>query len=178
MVESKSYLLVDLLLDAVNSPYGRLFIGIGSFIGAVAVVLRLINAVREYRDRSKSRQFAAVLASNAGIQSLSAEDVSAAVRFYVEPNCTQTDPSDEKDLRNVVALAPLFKTVESYFQSGGEKRHLLVLADSGMGKTSFCINYFVKEAGKGGKGSPIVIIPLGRGMHSRKFRRSRINEKR
>ncbi|MDZ4056275.1 MAG: hypothetical protein U1D69_04795 [Polynucleobacter sp.] len=155
--------MVEDIVRWLDSPFVQLAIAVSGVIGVIVVGLRLVNAIREYRARSQSQRLSLALAQSSGVQSLTAEDIAAAVRFYVEPYCTQTDPSDEKDLRNVVALAPLFKTVDAYFRAGGEKRHLIVLADSGMGKTSFCINYFVREVKNRTDAPNVVIVPLGRG---------------
>lgn len=155
--------IVGALSAFAESDYFRVFVVIGGALGLLVAGVRLVNAAREYRDRSLGRRIAVQLEKGSGISAFTAEDVTAAIRFYVEPSCTQTDPSDEKDLRSVVALAPLFKSVDAYLSSGGDKRHLIILADSGMGKTSFCLNYFSRDAKKTNERSNVVIVPLGRG---------------
>jgi len=134
------------------------------FLAAVGGAIRLVNAVREWFDKKHARMLAEKMSENLGLGSLTAEEVAAACKNYIEPNCTQVDPSDDDDLRNVVALAPLFRTIDEHFALGGEKRHVILLADSGMGKTTFCLNYYAREMKK--KKSvrrDIVIVPLGRG---------------
>lgn len=153
------------LIDAIKStPYYAIVLFVGSFCAAIAGVPRLVNAVLDLAAKRRAKKIAAEIYRNSGVASFTSEDISHAQKNYVAPNCMQTDPSNEDDSRSVVALGPLFKTIDDHFEAGGQKRHVILLADSGMGKTSFCINYYARELKKRvGKRRPITIISLGRG---------------
>lgn len=131
-------------------------------VGVAITFLKLYNGINQIVKTHKVKKIESRIAVEAGVTAFTRTEIENACRNYVEPNCTSTDPSDEDDLRNVVALAPLFRTVDEHFARGGERRHLILLADSGMGKTSFCINYFAREQKKNHKSrNRIAIIPLG-----------------
>lgn len=152
-----------LALISANAFY-IVIIFIGSAFGSLAGIPRFVNAVREWRAKARAKKISASLSAATGVASYTSDDISYACRNYIAPNCTQTDPSDEDDLRSVVALAPLFTSIDQHFDTGGQKRHVILLADSGMGKTSFCINYYAREFRKRpAKRRAVAIVPLGRG---------------
>ena len=156
----------------VENPLVTAALSVSAALGALAGGPRIYNAIRELIDRRKAKALAAALAQRAGVASFTAEDISRSIDKYIEPYCSQTDPSDEADLRNVVALAPLFKTIDDHIQLGGERRHLILLADSGMGKTTFCMNYFSREqAKKASVRRRVAIVPLGRSNSVEQLRR-------
>jgi uncharacterized protein YjbI with pentapeptide repeats len=57
--------------------------------------------------------------------------------FYIEPNCQQFNPADEEDESRALVRESLTSRLQ-HFLGGGITRspHLLILADSGMGKSS------------------------------------------
>jgi len=132
-------------------------------LGSIAGLMKLINAINERKIQQLSRKLLLDLKEKGAIGAFTYEDVAHACKSYIEPDCAQIDPSDESDLRNIALRAPLFKTVENHLVRGGESRHIILLADSGMGKTSFCLNYYSREVKKGAKGRQVAIVPLGRG---------------
>ncbi|HUQ46797.1 MAG TPA: hypothetical protein VM053_00990 [Gemmatimonadaceae bacterium] len=72
----------------------------------------------------------------------SEKEIRAAKKAYVLPDCAQVDPANELEFRKFASVRePIFSAVSRYIDSD-TKRHLLILADSGMGKTTFCLNFF------------------------------------
>jgi hypothetical protein len=71
------------------------------------------------------------------------EDIERATTFYIPPNCQQVDPAGGEESR---LLAPvqedLFKAVDRLLASPSDYKYIILLADSGMGKTSFVLNYY------------------------------------
>jgi hypothetical protein len=56
----------------------------------------------------------------------------------------------------------LFEKVDYFLDHESSRRHLLVLADSGTGKTSFVLNYYVHNANRSRrKRHPLALVPLG-----------------
>lgn len=147
-----------------HSQIFKLISALAAVAGLVLVFIRLWNAASTFNKNSKAARLEKSIAAMTGVSAFTEADVANACRGYIEPNCTSTDPSDEDDLRNVVALAPLFKTIDEHLAKGGERRHVIILADSGMGKTSFCINYYAREKKKkkANRGR-VAIVPLGTG---------------
>lgn len=69
-----------------------------------------------------------------------------AVRFYVPPRCTKSDPAhDSEPFAAATAESGCIFQVVNRLLAEGHTRHILVLADSGMGKTSFLLNFFFRN---------------------------------
>lgn len=142
----------------------KLITALVALAGMLLVVVRLWNAISTFNRNRKAAKLEKSISAMTGVSALTEADIANACRWYLEPNCTSTDPSEEEDLRDVVALSPLFKTIDEHLAKGGERRHVILLADSGMGKTSFCINYFDRERKKKkSKRRRVAIVPLGTG---------------
>lgn len=135
-------------------------------VGVVTVIVALtkviIWAFSKVRDGRESR-IATDLAATTHVQSFADEEIRAAVRYYVEPDCSNVDPSNESDIRHFVGVREqVFAVMDRALALDG-KQHLLVLADSGMGKTTFLLNFFAREQRRAKKSRrPMAIVPLGR----------------
>jgi hypothetical protein len=71
------------------------------------------------------------------------------------------DPGHEAEYRQVIAVkGDLLGTIDDYLNSG--RHHILILADSGMGKTSFVLNYYAYNQRKIQKDRwRLAVVPLG-----------------
>jgi hypothetical protein len=142
--------LITLVLAAAG-------VGVALFAG----VLQAGATVYPYlQDRKRQK----ILQSQLSRGLYDIETIRLATRYYVRPKISFIDPSKEFELRQALT-APrkdLFVYVDQFLVSSKDKRHLLILADSGTGKTSFVLNYFAHNSQrKIGKRSEIVIMPLG-----------------
>jgi hypothetical protein len=116
---------------------------IAIFALVTPIVIELINRRRQRRSEKE-------LATDSDAGSYPAPVIENATRYYVRPKCSNVDPAQEAEIRNVIATSEdLFKYVDDFLEGAprmkigdGPIRHLIVLADSGMGKTSFVLNYF------------------------------------
>ncbi|VXB00572.1 putative NACHT domain protein [Luteimonas sp. 9C] len=151
-------------IDAIKAmPIYAIIVFLGSACAAIAGFPRLVNAILELAAKRNAKAIADQIYRDSGVASFTSEDIAHSRRNYIAPSCMQTDPANEDDSRTVVALGPLFKTIDDHFEAGGPKRHVILLADSGMGKTSFCINYYAREIKKRkSKRRRIAVISLGR----------------
>jgi hypothetical protein len=132
---------------------------VAKYAGIPEFISKLIKA---YRSLSPDK-LAAALESETGTPSFSASEIKNATKQYVWPNCTAIDPADQPDLRNVSVLAPALKTVSDMLSEKHARTHLILLADSGMGKTTFCLNFYAEEMRKRPKDRRrVAIVPLGR----------------
>lgn len=85
------------------------------------------------------------------------QDFVSASKDYLIPYCSNVDPSDREDLRNTVAVRePVFDALEREL-AADDRRHILVLADSGMGKTTLLLNLVARDQGR----RRLALIPLG-----------------
>lgn len=154
----------DIINDVFSSWWAKALAAAPFVVAVIIAALRIFNGLYQLVKNYKASKLEKKISKTTGVTAYTASEIENACRSYIEPNCTSTDPSDEDDLRNVVALAPLFRTVDDHFARGGERRHIILLADSGMGKTSFCINYYAREQKKRVKNRrKIGIVPLGSG---------------
>src|SRR5262249_16763639 len=79
-------------------------------------------------------------------EAYSADDVKRYIHDYIQPDCQSIDPSRLEDFRRIVLTPPpLFPSMDGIHQSPGTERFLIILADAGMGKTAFLINYFLRH---------------------------------
>lgn len=117
----------------------------GAILLLIAAAIALLLRVRQHKTVSTKSRLA-----NDDLKSQSErrcphfteKEIRAAHRTYVRPDAAQVDPSNELEYRKFVSVREqIFRTVPRYL-SEESKRHVLVLADSGMGKTTFCLNFF------------------------------------
>lgn len=82
---------------------------------------------------------------------------------WIEPDCGNVDPSNEGEHRNDVTVRePVFRALDRELAAVHGK-HLLILADSGMGKTSLLLNFLLREENSSRREErPVAIVPLGR----------------
>src|SRR5208283_665385 len=91
---------------------------------------------REWRDRRTLRK-------RVGAELYDLEQIRRSTQYYIRPDCQSVDPGGGEDFRLVVSVRePLFDAMDRLLQSPGQYKFVILLADSGMGKTSFLLNYY------------------------------------
>lgn len=114
---------------------------ITSFAGATAIAAalwKLQPAIRGWWDRRTLLELSG--------EAYSADDARRYTRHYIQPDCQSVDPSGLEDFRRIVPTrVPLFSAMDRILHSPGTERFLIVLADSGMGKTAFLLNYYARH---------------------------------
>ena len=85
-------------------------------------------------------------------------EIQGAIDNYIPTQCQSVDP-ETADSPARQKLIPFF--TKKVFRGRRKEKYYLVLADSGMGKTTFMINLFFKHSGKWFKTRRIVLVPLG-----------------
>jgi len=120
---------------------------IAAAIGGVSALFAVLSGLwklwqkflpdfRAWRDRQ-------TLTQRLGAELYDAEEIRRATDLYIEPDCQSVDPSGSEDLRRVVSTRkPLFAATDRLLENLGQYKFLILLADSGMGKTSFLLNYY------------------------------------
>ena len=90
---------------------------------------------RAYRDRKSLRHLV-------GAELYTKEDIELATAYYVDPDCQSIDPSGQEDFRRTVPTrAPLFEAIDRLLREPSDYKFVILLADSGMGKTTFFLNW-------------------------------------
>jgi hypothetical protein len=94
------------------------------------------------------------------------QDIERAVIYYIDPECQVVDPSGAEDFRLVYPVRQnLFAVVDDLLNKRAANRFSLLLADTGMGKTSFLLNYYARHWQQHSRrhSFSITLIPLGIG---------------
>ena len=163
-VGREPYITAFALLKAAGGLLVLLAAGIG--LGTAALNLWRAVAAANLQRR---------MAESDSAPSFTTHEIKAALRNYVQPDCAQADPSEEDDIRRVADVREsVMGAVDRFIEHGGERRFMLLLADTGMGKTTFCLNYYRHAWRK--KKWPAAIISLGRDDALEKVKQ--INDKR
>jgi hypothetical protein len=116
-------------------------------VGIVSVVLGSLiyfvtRTIPWLRERANQR----VLQSRLGLEAYSDQQLRRAFRHYVSPKCQQIDPAGHEESRALgLVQEPLFDAMARELERTGEVRYLILLADSGMGKTSAVLNFCARH---------------------------------
>jgi len=126
---------------------------------AVTVIVTLISKSYPWlRSKIESRSVSRVL----GEDLFPPKAIQRAVRYYVPPLCQSVDPAGGEESRLLHSVqAPLFETFDRALSSNSEDKYHILLADSGMGKSSAVINYCVRHQRRWRKKYHVAIVPLG-----------------
>lgn len=144
-----------------QTPLWLAFSMIVGVIGSSFIVWKSLIFISE---RNNKRKMAHILEKDALISSFQNEDIVEAQKDYIVPYCSNIGPSNQDDLRVTVGVKELiFSALWNEIESTAGQRHILVLADSGMGKTTFLLNLFAREQKKKANNRKrIALVPLNR----------------
>jgi len=126
-------------------------------VGFMRLFAALYPIIRQIKDRN-------FLNEKLSRGPFSKSIIERSTRYYIRPRCSNMDPSQEEELRRapVAVTNYLFDRLDDFLYYDDSKRHLLILADSGIGKTSFFLNYFAHNARRPmRKRHKIFLVPLG-----------------
>ena len=127
-------------------------IGGGGLLGLLTK--ELWPLLKQWRDRLALRH-------RPGAKLYTKDDIERATRYYLRPKCQSIDPAQGQEIREVYASREdLFSAADRMLDEPTESKYLLLLADSGMGKTSFLLNYYARRLHRHQR-SPLYVIPLG-----------------
>ncbi len=88
--------------------------------------------------------------------------IEQATKYYIEPFVQSVDPSGGEESRYVYgAKEKIFSAIDNLLYHPTEYRYLILLADSGMGKTSFLLNYYARNFRRWRRKLKIELLPLG-----------------
>jgi hypothetical protein len=105
-------------------------------------------------SRSVSKRVGAELYTKSSIE--------RAVRYYIQPYCQNLDPAGGEEPRLIIGVQQkLFELLDRVLEHPTEYNFIILLADSGMGKTSALTNYYVRHLRRWRKPYNLALIPLG-----------------
>lgn len=135
-----------------------------AIIAALAAIASAIAAFMALKPQRIARKRGERIAASDGARVYPIEVIERATEFYVEPDSMSVDPGGvEQEMKKVMATREnLTEAVDRYLSMSDTYRYMFLLADSGMGKTAFMLNYYARNLERPErKRRPIVIIPLG-----------------
>ena len=124
-------------------------------------------AFRQYKNSIIEKKNQRILNNNFGSELFGNETIKRSTYCYIVPDCTDIDPSREAEPKNLCMVkSNIFSVLDDYLlrelPKDNAKHHILILADSGMGKTSFVLNYYAYNQKKlKRKRLRIALVPLG-----------------
>jgi hypothetical protein len=118
--------------DLLSTLLGIL--GGGGLVGLIGFLVKALAWLKQWRDRRSLRR-------RLGATLYTPEDIERATRHYIRPHCQSIDPAQGPEISGVYASREdLFAATDRLLHQPAESKYLLLLADSGMGKTSFLLN--------------------------------------
>ena len=113
---------------------------IGTAISFFALVVAGIVAFRPSIEKKRDQR---ALIDAFGKGPFDEETIEKSTRYFIRSKCSNIDPAREMEIRHAVTTTSkdLFDVVDDFILLENPIHHLLILADSGMGKTTFVLNY-------------------------------------
>lgn len=146
------------LPESWTAPAFLLFFVLTPFVfRSITPVTRLCSTWNEARNRK-------ILTERLSLGSYDKETIRQSTKYYINPKCSNIDPAQEEEIRQALMATreSLFDKIDYFIDHDSSKRHLLILADSGTGKTSFMLNYYAYNLRRRGRKSQnLFLVHLG-----------------
>lgn len=114
---------------------------IGLILTIIGGAIGLLAALNRYKVSSKQRALLASELSGKFVKQFGKAELKSHLHSYVVPKCSPSDPSNKEGEEYLAEIRePIFTYVDRTIRNSG-KSYQLLLADTGMGKTTFCLNY-------------------------------------
>lgn len=145
-----------------DAPWWPMAVTIFGSFGFAFGVVRCLLAVNQYKLKKRAERAQKSQDDEARLKWFQSHDFLAASQGYLEPYCSNVDPSDRDDLRNTVPVRESVLTALDRELDADDKRHVLILGDSGMGKTTLFLNLVFREQRRRDSARRhLALIPLG-----------------
>ncbi len=122
------------------------------------------------KTRFNARRTRKTLRNGLGADLYSDDVIDCSTKFYIEPDCQSVDPEYESvytagaydSCSSMVTRQKFFRFMHFALDDKTPIKYIVLLADAGMGKSSFLLNYFAcHHLRRGNKGFGIAILPFG-----------------
>lgn len=122
---------------------------IGLVVSVTGGALALANIyIKQTLPWLRARRGSRLFLERVGADIYTPAEIKRAIRYYVSPMCQTVDPAggDEPSSSHGVGIKELFGFLDEAFGDSTKLRYLILLADSGIGKTSALINYYARNS--------------------------------
>ena len=128
---------------------------IGLFL-SIAGMPKVYDLWKRWRDRK-------ILMEKLSKGPFDAPVIERATQYFISPQCQDHDPVQEVEIRHTLYAIreSLFKAVDKFIEMDAPIKHLMLLADSGTGKTTFALNYYARNERKWKKKFHVGVVALG-----------------
>jgi hypothetical protein len=137
---------------------------LGAAVGVAAAVFGVLGAVaRRLIQSAKAFRTRRAAASGLPPDLYPSDTIGAATRYYVQHSVQSVDPdsaADEPGLM-VASREAAFHALDRILCNPSQFRYIVILAGSGMGKSSLLLNYYAKHRQKRRRPFEIALVPLG-----------------
>jgi hypothetical protein len=127
-------------------------------------------SINRYKVERKRKTLLSNELSSRFIKQFNEKELSRALLGYITPHCAQTDPVNKEEEYLADLRESIFEYMDRY-TANSAKSHQLLLADTGMGKTSFCLNYVAHVRRKFPKYNVALVSLAGKGFARSSFLR-------
>ncbi|MGD8455540.1 MAG: hypothetical protein PVF83_04075, partial [Anaerolineales bacterium] len=112
-----------------------------SILGLIISLSKLLIVIYESYRRWLDRK---ILLDNFSLGPYDKYIIEQSTKYYIRPDCSNIDPAQEMEIRHalIATREDLFEKIDEFLERNLSQKHLILLADSGMGKTSFLLNYY------------------------------------
>ncbi len=132
---------------------------VGIIAGLVAITVGYITKINPWLQNKRDRRS---LKKRFGAELYPIGVIENSTRYYIEPFCQSLDPAGSEEPRLVYgAKQNLFDAIDDALNNPTEYRYIFLLADSGMGKSTFLLNYYARNLRKRRRKFEFHLIPLG-----------------
>jgi len=128
----------------------------------IAILSALLSWLSRRRISRIINRFRAKRTLRKRLPDFTFQEIERGIRYYIWPECQSVDPAQSDEVRHTVAVRnDLCTTVDRMLTQETVHKHFIVLADTGMGKTSFLLNYFARHLRRWRRPFNMELIPLG-----------------
>ena len=132
------------LLDETNFWKGLLII-VGLLAALKAIISFMYKFFKSILIFISNQKFKTIFINHEKeglIKSFQYQDFEVAKKDYIVPNCSNIDPTNSDQFSSNVGVSQnVYDALDNELKAE-TKKHILILADSGMGKTTLLINYY------------------------------------
>jgi len=131
---------------------------------AISFSALIVAGIRVFRPIIEKKRERCALIEAFGKGPFDKETIEKSTRYFIPSKCSNIDPAQEMEIRHALTAVSkdMFKVVNEFIFLETPIRYLLILADSGMGKTTFVLNYYAQYVRKNRRNKiKLAVVPLG-----------------